>query len=53
MKKAKEEAAQEQLKIDEETKKEKEKQLMLAEFRRLGGLQKIIGSINVDIKLDI
>lgn len=51
--KAKEEAAQEQLKIDEETKKEKEKQLMLAEFRRLGGLQKIIGSINVDIKLDI
>ena len=37
--KAKEEAAQEQLKIDEETKKEKEKQLMLAEFRRLGGLQ--------------
>ncbi|KAL3232388.1 RNA polymerase-associated protein RTF1 [Nakaseomyces bracarensis] len=51
--KAMEEAAQEQLKLDEETKKKKDQELMLAQFRRLGGLQKIISSINVDIQLDL
>lgn len=51
--KAMEEAAQEQMKLDEETKKKKDQELMLAEFRRIGGLQKIISTINVDIQLDL
>ncbi|CAI1980009.1 hypothetical protein SEUBUCD646_0G00410 [Saccharomyces eubayanus] len=48
--KAKEMAQQEKLQEDRETKERREKELLLAQFRRLGGLERMIGEL--DIKFD-
>ncbi|CAI4061334.1 RNA polymerase-associated protein SKDI_07G0220 [Saccharomyces kudriavzevii IFO 1802] len=48
--KAKEIAQQEKLQEDKEAKDKREKELLLAQFRRLGGLERMIGEL--DIKFD-
>lgn len=48
--KAKEMAQQEKLQEDRESKERREKELLLAQFRRLGGLERMIGEL--DIKFD-
>ncbi|EJS43852.1 rtf1p [Saccharomyces arboricola H-6] len=48
--KAKEIAQQEKLQEDKETKDKRDKELLLAQFRRLGGLERMIGEL--DVKFD-
>lgn len=51
--KAKALAQQKQIEEDKETKERKEKELLLANFKRLGGLENIIGSIDIKFNIDI
>ncbi|CAI4454380.1 AIS_collapsed_G0018060.mRNA.1.CDS.1 [Saccharomyces cerevisiae] len=49
--KAKEIAQQEKLQEDKEAKDKREKELLVAQFRRLGGLERMVGEL--DIKFDL
>ncbi|KAK5779820.1 RNA polymerase-associated protein PWA37_001823 [Arxiozyma heterogenica] len=51
--KAKALAQQKQIEEDQEAKERKEKELLLANFKRLGGLENIIGSIDIKFNIDI
>lgn len=51
--KAKAKAQQEQLEKDEKAIAKKEKELLLAKFRRLGGFESIVGSINIHFDIDV
>lgn len=51
--KAKALAQQRQIEEDKEDKERKEKELLLANFKRLGGLENIIGSIDIKFNIDI
>ncbi|CAH02619.1 RNA polymerase-associated protein [Kluyveromyces lactis] len=50
--KAREEAKR-QLEVDQEAEEQKKKELLLAKFRRLGGLEEIIGSLDLKLHIDI
>ncbi|CDO91693.1 unnamed protein product [Kluyveromyces dobzhanskii CBS 2104] len=47
------EEAKKQLKIDKEAEEQKKKDLLLAKFRRLGGLEEIIGSLDLQLHVDV
>ncbi|CAL9735579.1 RNA polymerase-associated protein Rtf1p [Monosporozyma servazzii] len=51
--KAKALAEQKQIEEDKEAKALKEKELLLAKFRRLGGLENIIGSVDIKFNIDV
>ena len=51
--KAKALAAEKQLKENNEAQARKENELLLAKFRRLGGLENMINSLNLDVNFDI
>ncbi|KAG0658969.1 RNA polymerase-associated protein rtf1 [Monosporozyma unispora] len=51
--KAKALAEQKQIEEDKEAKALKEKELLLAKFRRLGGLESIIGSVDIKFNIDV
>lgn len=51
--KAKEQAKQKQFQQDNATQEKKEKELLLAKFRRLGGIEEIVSTLNIHIAIDI
>lgn len=51
--KAKALAEQKQIEEDKEAKALKERELLLAKFRRLGGLENIIGSVDIKFNIDV